>query len=580
MGKELIQANQIHVDKYSVNDLLDRVDYNFPGYIPSKDALDFINFMRLVLGEEPENSNPLAHYFLMDVIFRHVDPWKYYGFQSDIARINYIAVMCHREFSKSVLLGTMLVLYMAYHGKLPGFGSVNFGGYIGNSVRGGVRQNMQTIAGVYKDSDFLQDKFEYTHFTDTAVKFVRHPRLNQDGSTRKTDIKIGKRTFVVEGYGAMAGPRGARDGLVRPQFFIIDDVIKNAADSRSDVILGNIRKMIEEDVGYALHGGSSFCIYIGTPFNLRDPLMNALIDGTWTPVVFPIAERISLDITKEQFKGSWEDRHSYENVMIKYKTAAYKGTLPAFMQEQMLRVASEEDRLVTDEMINWFSREEVLRHGHMYNWYMTSDLTTSGEKGSDFSAIGVWAINDNGDFMLVDLFIKKAEIEEQHDWFVKKAGKYKAYRGWLEAGVEVDGNQRTHITALKLLMQKYTTYFTIAKQISRNQEGVLRRMVQGNKFDYFQLMMPAFQNGKIWFAEELRKTPDMIELLAELSYVTYEGFGSRHFDGLDMISQLSQINIKVPVNSDDYIPELSYNPKSELWEEEEEEPVLGSSIIF
>ena len=579
MGKSLI-STEIHVDKYSVNDLLDRVDYDFPGYTPSLDALNFINFMRLVLGEEPENSNPMAHYFLMDVIFRHVDPWKYYGFQSDIARRNYIAVMCHREFSKSVLLGTMLVLYMAYYGELPGFGKVNFGGYIGNSVRGGVRQNMQTIAGVYKDSLFLQDKFEDTHFTDTAVKFIRHPRYNQDGSVRKSDVKRAKRTFVVEGYGAMAGPRGARDGLVRPQFFIIDDVIKNAADSRSDVILGNIRKMIEEDVGYALHGGNSFCIYIGTPFNLRDPLMNSLIDGTWTPVVFPIAERISLDMTKEEFKGSWEDRHSYEKVMIKYKTAAYKGTLPAFMQEQMLRVASEEDRLVTDDMINWFSREEVLRHGHMYNWYMTSDLTTSGKKGSDFAAIGVWAINDNGDFMLVDLFLKKAEIEEQHDWFVKKAGKYKAYRGWLEVGVEIDGNQKAHITALKLLMQKYTTYFTIAKQIGRNQEGILRRMVQGNKFDYFQLMMPAFQNGKIWFAEELHKTPDMIELLAELSYITYEGIGSKNDDGIDLISQLSQINIKVPVNSDDHIPALSYNPKSELWEEEEEEPISDSSIIF
>jgi hypothetical protein len=230
---EVATVPEVHVDVYSVNDLLDRVDYSFPGYIPSTDAFDFINFMQLVLGEPPENKNSLAHYFMMDVIFGHVDVWAYYGLQSDIARGNYFAVMCHREFSKSVLLGSMLTLYMAYRGNLPGFGKVNFGGYIGNSVRGGVRQNMQTVAGVYKDSDYLQDKFESAHFTDQAVKFIRHPKKNAAGKITKREAKEGHRTFVMEGYGAMAGPRGSRDGLVRPQFFIIDDVIKNAADAIS-----------------------------------------------------------------------------------------------------------------------------------------------------------------------------------------------------------------------------------------------------------------------------------------------------------------------------------------------------------
>lgn len=571
---------EIVVDTWSVDNLLDNVDYSFPGYTPSLDALNFFNFMRLVLGEEPENANSLAHYFLVDVIFQNVDPLKYYGYQSDVMRPEFIAVMCHREFSKSVILGTMLTLYMAYYGELPGFGKVNFGGYIGNSVRGGVRQNMQTIAGVYKDSDFLQDKFESTHFTDTAIKLVRHPARNKDGSVKKSDKKIGKRTFVLEGYGAMAGPRGSREGLVRPQFFIIDDVIKNAADSRSDIILDNIRKMIEEDVGYALSGAGSFCIYIGTPFNLRDPLMNALIDGTWSPVVFPIAEKMSLDTTEEEFHGSWEDRHSYAKVMKKYKTAHFKGTLAAFMQEQMLRVASEEDRMIKDDMINWFSRADIMKNGHMYNWYITTDFTSTGSKSSDYSAMAVWAINSNGDYMLVDLIVKKLELGDQYALLMDLVSKYKKMRGYIDVGVETSGQQRTHIFALKLLMSKQNNYFTIAKQIGGDKEGIMRSVKQGNKFEYFMLMIPAFQNGRMWFASEIEKTPDMAELLAELSYVTHLGIGSRSDDALDVVSQLSQLKILVPQYENPQLPNKNKDQDNRYWDAEIVDDDEGSSYIF
>jgi phage terminase large subunit-like protein len=571
---------EVRVDKYSVDDLLNAVDYNFPGYVPSIEALDFINFMQLVLGEPPENKNSMAHYFMMDVIFKNVDPFKYYGFQSDIAREHYFAVMCHREFSKSVLLGSMFTLYMAYHGRLPGFGPVNFGGYIGNSIRGGVRQNMQTIAGVYKDSDYLQGKFERVHFTDTAVKFVRHPKKNAKGEVTAREAKESHRTFVMEGYGAMAGPRGARDGLVRPQFFIIDDVIKNAADARSDVILGNVRSMIEEDIGYALHGAHSFCIYIGTPFNLRDPLMNALIDGTWNPIVFPIAQNIRIDMKKDEFRGSWEDRHSYEKVMIKYRTAVHKGTLPAFMQEQMLRVASEEDRLIPDSYINWFDRSSVLANGHLYNFYITTDFTTTGKRGSDYSAMAVWAINSNGDYMLIDLVVQKLELADQYAKLMDLVTKYKKYKQWIEVGIETSGQQRTHIFALKMLMTKQNNYFTIATQKGKTGEGVMRTKEQGNKFEYFKLMVPAFQNSKMWFANELQGSEDLKELMTELQYLSYNGIGSKHDDALDIISQLSQMNIIIPQYENPRLPAANKDIDRGYWEAEIIEETEKSSYIF
>ncbi len=585
MDLEIVDENEVIVDKYSVEDLLKNVNYSFPNYKPSPDAFKFINFMRLVLGEEPENKNSLMHYYLIDTIFRNVKPLEdMYGFRSDIIRENYVAVMIHREGSKSVLLGTMFSLYLAYYGSMPNFGKVYFGGYIGNSMRKGVRQNMQTIAGVYKDSIFLQDKFEYVHFTDTSVKFIRHPRKNKAGDIVVADNKESKRTFVLEGYGAAAGPRGSRDGLVRPQFFIIDDVIGSSTDARSDVILGNVSQLIEEDIGYALHGGenSSFCIYIGTPFNLRDPLMKSLVDGTWTPIVFPICEHISLSLTKEEFHGSWEDRHSYKAVMTKYKTAYHKGTLPAFMQEQMLRVASDEDRMIPSHLINWFDRRDVILNAHNYNWYMTTDFTTTGSKGSDFSGICVWAAGEDGNLFLVDFVLDKLELRDQYEAVFDLVRKYKRGRGYIEVGIEVDGQQRAHIFALEEMMVKKSEYFTIARQKGKDTKGILRKSVKGNKFDYFKLVVPLFQNGKFWFPNEMKTSPQMEEALSEIYYVSYAGLGSANDDFLDCLSMTSQLKIIFPTEKTENLKQISYNVVNDIFEDDDNDyiDVESSGVVF
>ena len=60
-------------------------------------------------------------------------------------------------------------------------------------------------------------------------------------------------------------------------------------------------------------------------------------------------------------------------------------------------------------------------------------------------------------------------------------------------------------------------------------------------------MLPVFQNNKIKFAEQLKYTPDMAELMEELKYVTYSSFGSAHDDGIDLISQLGLMEILYPM---------------------------------
>ena len=580
-------------DKITVDWLLDNVDLTFEGYIPSVVSIEFFNFIRLTLGEEPENANSLAHYFLVDVIFMQDSVKEYLtarGIDYDSLK-GRTTVLCCREFAKSTIIGSFVPLYMAWKGELPGFGKVNYGIYVGDSMRNNVKTTMNTIEQVYYESEWLQTQFESARFTDELVELIRNPRTPTEIHLYETTIAIGKkphqvpgrskRKFAMRGVGAQTGTRGTRSGLQRPQFAIIDDVIPSEADANSETVLTNIDKTIESDVLNALHGAGSFAILIGTPYNKKDPVYQRIESGAWVPVVFPICERVHEGLALKEFRGAWEDRHSYEKVMKRYMDASRSNKLRSFMQELMLRISSEKDRVIPNNYIEPFTRENILKNGAGYNWYITTDFTTTGGTGNDFSGMAVWAVSSNGDHFLVDLVLKKMELAMQYNELFRLVNKYKRYTGTIEVGIEIDGQQKIHLFAIKELMTKKNEYFTIAKQKGGLREGILSKSGKGGKEGRFSVMVPLFQAGKIWFARELEDTPAMRELRLELEYVTYDEhgrvqFGSVHDDGLDLISQLSMMNIYTPSEDSKGITSKYGDP---IWNDDEPEENYVSSYI-
>ena len=580
-------------DKLTVDWLLDNVDLTFEGYIPSVVSIEFFNFIRLTLGEEPENANSLAHYFLVDVIFMQDSVKEYLtarGIDYDSLK-GRTTVLCCREFAKSTIIGSFVPLYMAWKGELPGFGKVNYGIYVGDSMRNNVKTTMNTIEQVYYESEWLQTQFESARFTDELVELIRNPRTPTEIHLYETTIAIGKkphqvpgrskRKFSMRGVGAQTGTRGTRSGLQRPQFAIIDDVIPSEADANSETVLANIDKTIESDVLNALHGAGSFAILIGTPYNKKDPVYQRIESGAWVPVVFPICERIHEDLVLKEFRGAWENRHSYEKVMKRYMDASRSNKLRSFMQELMLRISSEKDRVIPNNYIESFTRENILKNGAGYNWYITTDFTTTGGTGNDFSGMAVWAVSSNGDHFLVDLVLKKMELAMQYNELFRLVNKYKRYTGTIEVGIEIDGQQKIHLFAIKELMTKKNEYFTIAKQKGGLREGILSKSSKGGKEGRFSVMVPLFQAGKLWFARELEDTPAMRELRLELEYVTYDEhgrvqFGSVHDDGLDLISQLSMMNIYTPSEDSKGITSKYGDP---IWNDDEPEENYVSSYI-
>lgn len=544
ISSTIVKANEKF--SFNVDEALDTIDLTFNGYTPSEDALKFFNIVRIVLGEDPEVSNGLMHYFLVDLIFGNIKR-EHYPYSEEIRkniRINprKIAIIASRFSAKSTIITAFMPIYVAVTGKLPNFGDIIFWVSFGDSQQAGAKVQANTIRDICEDSVFCKDYFEKMRFTDEECEFVR----KGTGSEKK-------RSFMFKVKGAAGGSvRGIRYKTERPQIFTFDDIIKNEAEANSLVIMNKLRSMIYSDADNAL-GRKGKIIIVNTPFNKKDPVYNALESGVWTPVCIPICEKIYMGMKEEDYRGSWQAMKSFKDVMEKYDDAYHGDTIREFNQELMLRISSLEDRLIKDDEIQWYSRKSLQKNLSMFNIYVTTDLTASNSLKGDFSVVIAWAVSSNGDFFMLDLSIKKMTIDDQYkpifqmnrDWGAK-------YGRNVTVGIEIDGQQQLNLHTLKKQMIEYNSFFTFARQLGSpaGKEGISRRQASGAKHEQFMRVHPLFQQKKIHLPEELKDTPDMRELLNEFQYITYDGIGSKHDDGLDGVSMLASMDIMLPTATD------------------------------
>jgi len=498
---------------------LDSIDYSHdPAYKPSKFALDFVNFIKLVNGSDgEENKTPTLHYKMLD---------KVSGSLQDICNL------VHRGAAKTTIFGEYMILYIATFNEIPGFGEVPLGLYVSDSIENGVKNMRKNLEYRWNNSDFLKKYVPKARFTDIRWEFTN----------------ISGKTTIFKGYGAKTGVRGAKEMGVRPFLAILDDLISDE-DARSETVISSIEDTVYKAVDYALHPKRRKIIWSGTPFNARDPLYKAVESGAWYVNVYPVCERFPC--TKEEFRGSWEDRFDYDFVIKQYVKAKKAGKIDSFYQELMLQISSEDNMLVNPDSIIWFNRANLFRNASNYNFYLTTDFTTDGKKGNDFSSIAAWAISSNGNRMLIDLSIKKRGLDEQYEDLFAMAMKYKKMKGYIEVGIEIDGTQKAHIMAIKERMIRKNQFFTISKQRGQDREGILSRS-GGNKLERFRTTAPLFESGRMWFANQLKNTSSMQELLNEIRHTSHKTIASKHDDGLDVISQIMLMPIVEPDNNKEY----------------------------
>lgn len=335
-------------EKFDIDYALDNVDLTFSNYIPSTDALEFFNLIRILYGEDFEIPNPKFHYFIVDMLYGNVtkEQFPYPKDVQDKITINprQVGIISTRGSSKSTITTLFYPLVAAIKGSLPATGPLSHILILSDSQQGGARDQAKLMAGVLEKSVFAQNWFETIRCTESEVELVRNGK--EPIEKRHMLIKF----KGVQGGGIRSGSRnpvtGDRYGLI-----IGDDTIKNEADAYSDTIMHNVVTALTSDAKNAMRAKNTQFVLVNTPFHKRDPVYMMVESGGFTPLVTPICKEIYEGMPEDKFVGLWPDMHSYESVMSRYLDAVATGTTRAFNQELMLRVSNEEDRLVPDELI-------------------------------------------------------------------------------------------------------------------------------------------------------------------------------------------------------------------------------------
>lgn len=527
----------------SVEDYVNAVSYSAPGpldepYIPSDFALHFISFIKLVNGKEgEENKSPVLHFKMLDQV-----PGK----TQDL--IN----MVHRGAAKTTLLGEYLILYLAVYESIPDFGVVDFAIYVSDSIDNGVKNMGKNLRFRWENSEFLQRYVPMAHITESEWKFTN----------------VNNKTIIVKGYGAKTGVRGAKQQGKRPVLAILDDLISDE-DARSATVISSVEDTVYKAVDYALHPTKRKIIWSGTPFNSKDPLYKAVESGAWRVNVYPVCEKFPC--TREEFRGSWPDRFDYDYVLKMYTKALKSGKVDTFNQELMLRIMSDEDRLVQDHEIQWYKRETLLRNRNQFNFYITTDFATSERTSSDFSVISVWAYGSDGDWFWVDGICAKQLMDANIDDLFRLAQMYRPQ----QVGIEISGQQGGFIPWIKDQMLVRKVMFNLAKNPGSKQEGI---RPSTNKLERFHVMVPQFKLGKMHFPEEMRTTKPMVEMVEEVSLISLKGSKSKHDDFLDTISMIANLTPWKPSKED-----IAFKQDdSGIWamdEEEEDYGKLSSYVV-
>lgn len=454
-------------------------------------------------------------------------------------------------------------------------------------------------------------QMSYRLFIRLNMPVARLSRKVRKLSTKQRDVKVAivdiekiemvpsqciavdneEHQYIAGDYVRTHNTGGIRSGSRNPvtgdryALIIADDVIKNEADAYSETIMHNVITALMSDARNAMRAKNTQYVLINTPFHKRDPIYMMVESGGYTPLVTPICKRIYEDMPKEEFVGLWEDMHSYESVMSRYAEAVATNSTRAFNQELMLRVANEEDRLVTDDMIQWYDRNLIMKMLDGYTLYITTDFTTTSAAKSDYSVLAAWAVNSEDDWFLLDLCVRRQELQQQYDELMRMVRTWSRGGRAVEVGVEIDGQQKAHLFTIKERMMKDNLFFAFAKQKGApvGREGIMSRSGSMSKIDRFRYVVPRFQNHKIYFPTQLKTNPEMLEGLKQLKGATHAGF-STHDDFPDVVTQMGLIDIKVPTNSaesmEDDIDGFVFGDGEIYWSREHKNDDYGGSTVF
>ena len=176
--------------------------------------------------------------------------------------------------------------------------------------------------------------------------------------------------------------------------------------------------------------------------------------------------------------------------------------------------------------------------------------------------ISVWAYNSNGDWFWVDGICERQTMDKTINDLFRLVQTYKPQ----SVGIEVSGQQGGFIKWIQSEMMTRNAYFNFA---SSEKSGAAGIRSQGDKLTRFNMVLPWFKLGKMYFPEEMKRSVIMGIFMGQLRLVTKSGIKGKD-DCVDTISQLSYLTPWKPSESAPVTPE-----ENSLWEEQQEVEALS-----
>ena len=416
---------------------------------------------------------------------------------------DYIVNLCFRGAAKTTLFFEYFILFLAFYGYLPNFGEIDYLIYVSDSMENGVKSARKNVEFRYENSEFLKEWVPYAHFTDNFIEF-----RNKDGK------KLACRMF-----GAKTGIRGTKLFGKRPVMAILDDLISDD-DANSRVQMQAIKDTVYKGVDYALDPNRRKVIFNGTPFAKDDIMIEAVESGAWDVNVWPVCEQFPC--SREEFRGAWEDRFDYD--------------------------------------IREYSRKALLEYKSAYNFYITTDFATSENQSADFSVISVWAYNAQGDWFWVDGVCERQTMDKSVNDLFRLVQEYRPQ----SVGIEVTGQQGAFIKWLQGEMMNRNVWFNFASSEKSGAPGI-RPVV--NKLTRFNLVVPLFKAGKMYFPAEMKASKIMGHFYSQMKLATHNGLKGKD-DCIDTISMLMYLNAWKPSADQVKNPSIGHNG-GPVWDEDE-----------
>jgi predicted phage terminase large subunit-like protein len=198
----------------------------------------------------------------------------------------------------------------------------------------------------------------------------------------------------------------------------------------------------------------------------------------------------------------------------------------------MLRITSDESRLVQDSEIKYKERATILANKHLYNFYITTDFATSSKQTADYSVISVWAYDMHGNWIWVDGVCERQTMNVSVNDLFRLVEEYDPQG----VGVEISGQQQGFVQWLMMEMTNRETYFNLTQQ--KGNPGIRPTT---DKLSRFNMVVPLFKSGKVYFSEELKNSKILGIGIEQIALATVDGIKGKD-DFIDTVSMLQYMN--------------------------------------